>query len=173
MVSWFIRLFVCLFVDAFIRLFDCFTLDLKQSNKRINVSTNKPIDEETKLMRAHITFLTIALLGAYALGCQNQPPESRAEKIAAAYCSCTERLASLNEQAAALQHDTSRQAEFAQLLEKMDAEFRGAKDCSATSVIATYGKIGADELREVDAHLTAKCPAMASHRDLLRELLGE
>lgn len=102
------------------------------------------------------------------LACQNQPPESHADKVASAYCGCTLQLVALNQKAQAAASDTSQVIDF----QTMQAEYEKAKECAAT-LVTRFGKLNPAEIAEVEKSLTLKCPDLAAQRDLLRELMGE
>lgn len=112
-------------------------------------------------------------LAASFFACQNQqPPATKAEKIASAFCECTAQLAALNKETAALAADTIAGKDLRPQFLKLQEEYQRAKDCSAT-VISKFGKLQEEDFKAVEAALAGKCPDMAEQRDLLRELLGE
>lgn len=97
-----------------------------------------------------------------ALGSQN-----RFEKIADAYCECTEQLALLNKQA-----DTADRARLGEYFQKMQAEYNSTKDCTAT-IIGQYGHLKSAELDTLNMLLKTRCPELADKREQLQELLGD
>lgn len=121
-----------------------------------------------------VTLLLVALVCGLGLSnCEPQAPaESRSAKIAAAYCECAAKLADLNQKVASLAADTTKKADLIEYFRKMELEYTKARECSAT-VVAQYGHLKPEELEAVDQVLQQKCPALAGHRDQLRELLGE
>jgi hypothetical protein len=115
----------------------------------------------------------IVLLAVFLIfGCENQPQESRFEKIARVYCECTGKLASLNEQAATLARDTNAVEAFRERLRQIQTEYDSAKSCTAT-IVAEFGKLDAAELDSVKNVLGNKCVNLAEQSDLLQEMLGE
>jgi len=118
-------------------------------------------------MRPFFLFLV-----CFAISCENQPKESRFEKIARAYCECTGKLASMNEQAATLARDTNAVDAFRERLQQIQAEYDTAKACSAT-IVLQFGKLKTAELDSVRVVLADKCANLAEQGDLLQEMLGE
>ncbi len=113
------------------------------------------------------------LLAVFSIfGCENQPKESRFEKIAKAYCECTAQLAALNEITAQMASDTNAVATFQQRLQQIQTEYTKAKDCTAI-IVSQHGKLKSAELDSVKAVLTGKCAHPAEQGDLLQEMLGE
>ena len=104
--------------------------------------------------------------------CENQPKESRFDKIAKAYCECTGELAAMNEQAAALAADTNAVTAFQECLKQIQIEYDSVKLCAAI-IVAQFGKLKPAELDSVKAALTGKCASMTEQGDLLPEMLGE
>lgn len=115
-------------------------------------------------MRTSLFILLLTLAAA----CQSPAPESRYDQVAAAYCSCTRHLVTLNRQAQTMLADTTAQIDF----HALQTEHEKAKECAA-ALISRYGKLKPDEIPQVEKSLTLKCPALAQEHDLLRELLGE
>ncbi|MFN0013718.1 MAG: hypothetical protein ACKVU2_04145 [Saprospiraceae bacterium] len=93
--------------------------------------------------------------------------QSRFEKIADAYCECTEQLVLLNKQA-----DTVDRARLGEYFQKMQAEYNNTKDCTA-SIIGQFGHLKPAELDTLDLLLKNRCPELADKREQLQELLGE
>ncbi|GAB4499403.1 MAG: hypothetical protein OHK0019_36440 [Saprospiraceae bacterium] len=118
-------------------------------------------------MRPFFLFLVYLVIG-----CENQPKESRFEKIARAYCECTGKLASMNEQAATLARDTNAVEAFREKLRQIQTEYDSAKSCSAT-IVLQFGKLKTAELDSVRVILADNCANLAEQSDLLQEMLGE
>lgn len=119
------------------------------------------------MMRPILLFAIISVFG-----CENQPVESRFDKIAKAYCECTGDLAAMNEQAAALAADTNAVMSFQERLKAIQMEYDSARLCTAT-IIAQFGKLKSAELDSVRTALAGKCANTAEQGDLLQEMLGE
>jgi hypothetical protein len=116
-------------------------------------------------------FVLISCLILSLSACETSAPkESRIDKMATGFCECTAQLAALNKQAVQLAADTSGNA--AAIFKQMQAEYKTAKDCSA-SIISQYGKLKKEELATMEKALAGKCAELSSQRDLLREMLGE
>jgi len=111
-----------------------------------------------------LLLLPLLLLSA----CQNQPPETRFDKVASAYCACTLQLVALNQKAQAAAADTAQVIDF----QTMQVEYEKAKECAAT-LVTRFGKLDPSEIVEVEKSLALRCPDLAAQRDLLRELMGE
>lgn len=90
--------------------------------------------------------------------------------MADGFCECTMQLAALNQEAVKLADDTTGKAQ--EVFQKMQVEYRKAKDCSAT-IVAQYGRIKNEDIPAMTKSLEGKCPDLATQRDLLREMLGE
>lgn len=91
--------------------------------------------------------------------CQNQPAETRADKIAKGVCGCTARLLEMNKQAA----NTTDSIDF----DGIQAEFNKAKAC------IDQQRMKPEDVAEVKKSLALKCPELAKEEDLLQELLGQ
>lgn len=107
-----------------------------------------------------------------AIGCENQPKESRFDKIAKAYCECTGHLAALNEETAKMAADTNAVATFQERLLQIQAEYGKARNCTS-AIVAQFGKLKPAELDSVKTALAGKCANLAEQSDLLQEMLGE
>lgn len=116
--------------------------------------------------------LSFFVIVCFAISCENQPKESRFEKIARVYCECTGKLASMNEQAATLARDTNAVEAFRERLRQIQTEYDSARSCTAT-IVAEFGKLDAAELDSVKNVLGNKCTNLAEQSDLLQEMLGE
>jgi hypothetical protein len=116
-------------------------------------------------------FLSVFVL-LLLLACGSEPPVSRFEKIAKAYCECTAHLATMNEKAAAMAADTNAVAGFQENLRQIQEEYSKAKNCTAT-IVAQFGKLKPAELDSVMTALAGKCANTAEQADLLQEMLGE
>ena len=108
-----------------------------------------------------------------AIGCENQPKESRFEKIATAYCECTRQLAALNEKTATMAADTNAQVAFEESLRQIQAEYAKARECAAATIVSRYGKLNPAQLDSVETALAGKCANLTEQRDLLQEMIGE
>lgn len=102
-----------------------------------------------------LLFLSLICL----FSCQNQPAESRADKIAKSVCGCTAHLLELNKQAA----NSKDSIDFAGI----QAEFEKTKTCIANQ------RMKPEDVAEVKKSLLLKCPDLAKEEDLLQELMGQ
>lgn len=103
-----------------------------------------------------------------APGCvDDKPPQNRFEKISTAYCECTARLVTLNQEA-----EAAGEAHLNEYFQKMQTEYSRAKECAAT-IIGQFGHLNAAELDSVNLLVQVKCPDLADKPELLQELLGE
>ena len=100
--------------------------------------------------------------------CQDEKPIDKNQVIAKAYCECTQGLIELNNRNHHLSADTNAVLN----LQAIQTEFESAKTCTAT-LMARYGKLGADDQKAVMVHVATTCPALANKPELLRELLGQ
>lgn len=117
-------------------------------------------------------FAVVASVLFAACGNDAQPPVSRTEKIASAYCECTAQLAELNKKVAMLAADTAAAKDMRAYFSQIQEEYQRAKDCSAT-IVGQFGKLKEEDFAGVEKALQGKCPDLTEQRDLLREMLGE
>lgn len=117
--------------------------------------------------------LLFFILVCLAVGCENQPKESRFEKIAIAFCECTRQLAALNEKTANIAADTNAQVAFQESLQQIQNEYVKAKECTAATIVSRYGKFNLAQLDSVKTALAGKCANLTEQSDLLQEMLGE
>ncbi len=96
------------------------------------------------------------------IACQPPAPENRFTQLSKGCCECTARLLALNQQAA----QSPEKADF----KALEAEYQLTKACIAT-VTNNLGSLKTEELPQLEKQLQATCPALASQRELLQELL--
>ena len=87
------------------------------------------------------------------------PPEPRGDKLAKSLCGCTAQLITLNQQAATATDSLS--------FRNIATEFEKARACAAGLGIKPNDRAA------LELALTTHCPALAAHKDLLPELLGQ
>jgi hypothetical protein len=116
-------------------------------------------------------FVFIFLLFA-AGACRETAGPSKYEKIAAAYCECTAKLAEMSAYVASEASDTTARVSFQQNLLQLQEEYNNAQDCAA-GIKQQYGKLPPEELAKVEKALPQKCTNAESQGHWLAELLGE
>jgi hypothetical protein len=102
----------------------------------------------------------------------SQKPSPRAERMAEAFCGCSVHLLSLNEQAAAMLQDSSRQPQLKALMLQIQAEYDKAKTCSQ-ELHSHYGRLSSADSSSFRNALLVKCPLLVQQEDLMLEFLGE
>lgn len=103
---------------------------------------------------------------------QTPPASPRVAQISNAFCQCTARLAVLNEEAKAIQKDTTAVARFEEQLRTIEQEYSRAQEC-AGRLRERFGQINAEELKQIDQELSRICTKLENRTDLLHELLGQ
>ncbi|MCC7246441.1 MAG: hypothetical protein IT269_12230 [Saprospiraceae bacterium] len=124
-------------------------------------------------MKQLIVIVFLALFLSCGDNDQKTPPASpRAAQIANAFCQCTARLAVLNEEAKAIQKDTTAVARFEEQLRTIEQEYSRAQEC-AGRLRERFGQINAEDLKQIDQELSRTCTKLENRTDLLHELLGQ
>jgi hypothetical protein len=113
----------------------------------------------------------LLLAALWACG-DSKTPEKRLEKVAAAYCSCSQKLADLDTMTATLSNDTARQAEFTRHLEALQAEYLATESCLSL-ILTDYGRLTTAQINELERDFDQYCPGRKPNRDQLIELLAE
>jgi lipase chaperone LimK len=104
--------------------------------------------------------------------CRETTGLSKYEKIAAAYCECTAKLAEMSAHVASEAADTTASVSFQQNLLQLQEEYNNARECAA-AINQQYGKLPFEELTKVEKVLSQKCTNAESQGHWLTELLGE
>jgi cyanate lyase len=102
-----------------------------------------------------------------------EKPENKVEKIAKVYCECTKDLVILNQKMMNSMKDTTIKVDFQQF----QTENTKANEC-LTTVVAKYGKLSVNEIKQVKSLITLQCPELsklnpAQLDNQLKETLGE
>jgi hypothetical protein len=115
----------------------------------------------------------VALCLVCASACDDgDTPEKRLAQIGQAYCTCSAPLAALDQEAAVLAADTTKQVEFAAKLEAMQAEYTRLQQCLAP-LLADYGRLTADQIKQLEQDFAKHCPNRKPQHEQLVELLGQ
>jgi hypothetical protein len=111
----------------------------------------------------------------FLFGCWDTTPgtDPKYDTIAAQFCACTQQLAALNQKMQTPSGDSVNMTAFQAQLQDIETAFIESRDC-VTDIIREYGPVKDTAVFTIiQKKLQAKCPEMATQRDLLQELLGE